>query len=245
MSALKVTRRFFLTLIGVGLVGCTPSGVAEQTIKRALPETIGPADHYEVQIEGLKARSGEADRVLIIGQRVRPQGTPTLDRLTIELRGVQYNRTARRLERLAGVEGTAQITAVDLADFLETQPNVQTATVSLRSPDQAILSIQPAFSLISLDLSVGLTVDATGRLMGERDRIYFVVSEVRAAGASLGDGAARLLSQAINPLVDLSGLPIDVEVTAISVENNTVQIEVTGDPTTAVGIVSYFFEPLN
>jgi hypothetical protein len=214
----------------VGLIGCTPAGIAEQSIARELTQVIGPAARYDVDIQGLKAFAGEADRILIVGQRVQRPGAPVLDQLTIELRGVKYNRGESRLEQLAGVDATARITAADIATFLEGRQEILTATVVLRPPDQATLRVRPDLGLAGLELSVGLSVEATGALRANTDRIYFVVSDVRAAGFNLGDRAAQALSQVINPLVNLSDLPLEVEVTSLQVENEAVQVKLTGDP---------------
>ncbi len=228
MSLRNASQRLVGILVVVGLVGCTP--IAEQTLKKQLSTTIGPAEQYDVDIDGLKLNAGKAQRVVIVGQRVQPQGLPVLDRLTIDLRDIEYNRQAKRLEKLVGINATARITATDLAIFLQQQRKLPNATVSLRPPDLATVGVRQDLNLFGVQLPVGVPAMAIGKLTKNNDRIYFMISELRAAGINLGDRPAKLLAQTINPVVDLSGLPVDVNVTTLRVENNAVQLELTGDP---------------
>lgn len=228
MFAFKAPRRLVLILAVISLTGCTP--IVENSLKQQLSKKIGPAKNYDVKIDGLELGTGEADQVAIVGQRVQPQGAPVIDRLTIDLRDIKYNRKEKHLERLVGIAATAQIKASDIATFLETQRNLPNTSVSLWPPDRATVRVRKDLSLLGRKLPVGLTADASGQLSKTNDRIYFTVSDVRAAGINLGDQPAQLLSQAINPLVDLSDLPLDVSIKTLRVENNTVQIELTGDP---------------
>lgn len=228
MSVRNRPQRLIWIFVVIGLTSCTP--IAEQSLKKQLSSTIGPAAQYDVDIDGLKLSAGKAQRVAIVGQRVQPEGLPVLDQLTIDLRDIKYDRKAKRLERLVGIDATARITATDLAIFLQQQRNLPNATVLLQPPDRATVGVRQDLSLFGVQLPVGVPADATGKLTKNNDRIYFMISELRAAGINLGDRPAKLLAQTINPVVDLSGLPVDVNVTSLRVENNMVQLELTGDP---------------
>ena len=218
----------FFLLACTLLTGCTITGQVEQWIARELPDAIGPADAYTVQIEGLRARAGAADRVLVTGTRVRPEGAPVLDRLDLELRGVQYDRRAERLDRAESAVATARLLPADLNVFLEQNRNVREAMLTLRAPDEATLRVRP--SIGGFSVPAGVAVELTGRLVSTGGQVAFEVATLRAAGLNLGSGAAQRLSDAINPLVDLTDAPADLRVTSLRVENGALLVEATGDP---------------
>lgn len=226
----KGLRQRQLTALTVLLIaGCTPSGVVERQIESQLPKYIGPAAAYDVEIEGLQVRNNAADRVYVTGERVSPDNAPVLDRLELELLGVRYNRDESRLEQVDSAQAAVSIMGNDLATFLEAQDTILEADLALHPPDRATISIRP--TLGSFSAPPGITIDAEGQFTGAGSQIRFEVDEVRAAGINLGNIAAQGISREINPLVDLGGLPVRVEIKSISVNREAVQIEVIGDPT--------------
>ena len=217
-----------LGLMVVGVVSCTPASLVEQGIERELPKYVGPAESYDVKIDGLKVVSNSAESVVAVGERVKPEGAPVIDRLALDLKGVVYSREQNRLSQVESAKLTAVIKSYDLADFLESDRNIRSAEVILRSPDRATLRIQP--NLGNFVLPTGVTVDVTGRLVGSGTQLSFEVDEVSAAGLDLSSMVARRLSDVINPLADLKDLPVSVEITSVMVAGESIGLEVVGDP---------------
>ena len=208
--------------------GCTPTSLVEQGIERELPKYVGPAEKYDVKIDGLDVGKGSAEAVTAVGERVRPEGAPVIDRLALDLSGVVYDKDVERLTQVDGARLTAVIKTPDLADFLEMNRNENEASVILRSPNEATLSIRPQLG----DYSVppGVTVDVTGDLVGDGTQLRFDVTQVSAAGIDVSAIASRRLSNAINPLADLKNLPIEVDISSVVVAGETIGLEVVGDP---------------
>ncbi len=207
--------------------GCAPStGQVERGIERELPRLVGPADEYDVDITGLRARAGEADRVTAVGERVRPTNAPVLDRIDVELRDVKYDRGEERIERLGSAVATARITQTDLEAFLENHRNVQDVSVDLRQPQEIVIRARPAFE--GVEFPSGFNVVMRGTLVGEDGRVNFVVSDVRAAGVTVGPSGAQRISRAINPIVDFSAMPVPLHVREVRVQDNTLRVTATG-----------------
>lgn len=211
------------------LAGCDPpAGWLEWGIERELPRLVAPADRYDVSIEGLRYSAGEAELVTATGFRVRPPDGPVIDRIRVELRGVRYDRATERVQRVEQAHATAQVTAADIAAYLESRAEVRTATVSLQPPNRAVVRVQPILGGLTLP---GATVEVTGEVLGAGSEIRFIVSDVRAAGVRLGDEAARRVTEIVNPLVDLSGIPIPLQVTAAEVVDGELRLEAAAGPT--------------
>ena len=213
---------------GLVVAGCSPANLVAQGIERELPKYVGPADSYDVNIKGLSVRQGSAEQVVAVGDRVRPEGAPVIDRLALDLQNVVYDREAERMSEVGSARLTAVIKTDDLADFLEAYRNVREAQVMLRSPDEATIRVRPQVG--NLAVPRGVTVDVSGQIVGEGTQLRFEVGSVSAAGFDLSAIAARRLSDVINPLADLQNLPVDVEITSVVVAGETIGLEVVGDP---------------
>jgi hypothetical protein len=218
-----------LALVGLISAGCSPANLVAQGIERELPQYIGPADSYDVKIEGLKVQAGSATNVLAVGERVRPEGAPVIERLALEMTDVVYDKSAERLSQVGGVKLTASIRTNDLNDFLEAYRNVREAEVTVQSPDLATIRVRPEIG--NLSVPPGVTLNVSGQLVNDGTQLRFEISEVSAAGFDLSAIAARRLSDVINPLADLQNLPIDVEITSVIAAGETIGLEVVGDPT--------------
>ena len=220
-------------LVGAGIIGlllasCSPTNLVEQGIERELPKYVGPADSYDVKIEGLRVGAGSAESVVAVGDRVRPEGAPVIERLALDLSGVVYDRQAAQLSEVGGARLMAVIRTEDLANFLEANRNVNEAEIMLQSPDQATIRVRPQFG--NFVVPPGITVAVTGQLAGQGTQLIFNVTNVSAAGIDVSAIAARRLSDEINPLADLKNLPIQVEITSVMVAGETIGLEVVGDP---------------
>jgi hypothetical protein len=212
------------------LAGCQATDDrVEARIERELPDLLGPADRWEVDVEGVESDASGADAVDVIGYRIRPRQGPVIDRLSIELRDLRYDRDARRLERAESARATAWINGADLADFIERQGGVRDATVTMSAPDSLFLRVRP--ELGGLLVPPGANVEIVGTVEGRGPYLEYDVADVHAAGLDLGDWGSRRLTRLINPLIDLSDLPLRLDVTAVRVEGRTVRLDAEGDGT--------------
>ncbi|MEO1592262.1 MAG: DUF2993 domain-containing protein [Cyanobacteria bacterium J06632_22] len=210
------------------MVGCTPAGLLERQIESQLPRYIGPADRYDVDIEGLRVRANEAEQLTMVGERVRPEGSPVIEQLRLELSGIQFDRDAGQLTQVLAAGATARVTAADLAEFVAQEPNIRSAAIALEAPNRLTLEVAP--ELGSFPIPEGITLAVTGELTGSGSQVLVNVTNVRAAGFNVSGMAAQQLNQILNPLVDLSGLPVALTVKSVAVDGDTVLLEVSGDP---------------
>ena len=212
------------------LAGCQASDDrVEARIERELPDLLGPADRYEVDVEGVDSDAGRADRVDVVGYRIRPRHGPVIDLVTIELRDVHYDRRGRRLERAERTRATAWVNTADLGDFIEQQDGIHDATVTVRAPDSVFLRLRP--ELGGLPVLPGANLEVSGTLEGRGPYLEYDVSDVHTVGLNLGDWGSRRLTRLINPLVDLSDLPLRLDVTAVHVDGRTIRLDAEGDAT--------------
>lgn len=215
-------RCLALLLLALAVSGCSPTGIAEGTLQRELPRVIGPADAYTVDVTGLNARTGEADRVTIQGVGVRPEGAPVLRRLDVDLRDLQVSRATKKLTRVGSAHTTARIAPGDLAAFLNQRDDVRDASVTLRPPDGLTLRLRPVVRGLTIP---GGTVEATGQLVAADGVVRFDVETVRALGVGLGSAVARRLADAVNPVADLTRTRAHLRVTGVRIEGGMLVLD--------------------
>lgn len=219
--------RLALLLLALVASGCDLSGRVESEIAGGLPDAIGPADRYEVGVEGLRASAGEASRVTILGERVRRDGAPVLDRLDLELTGVRYDRGERVLREVERARATVRVLPADLAAYLDERRGVREAGVRLVAPDRAVLRLRPEAG--GFALPNGVVAEVEGRLGATGGQVRFDVEAVRAGGLNLGRLAAGALSDAVNPVLDLTTERPALEVIGVRVEGGALVLEATAD----------------
>jgi hypothetical protein len=226
---MRLPIRIVLAMIALILVsGCgnPTSGTVERAIERALPKIVGPAQSYHVTVEGLRGTT-YAETVTATGKRVHPQGSPVLDRVEVVLKDVTYDPSRGELERIGSASGTATVLAGDIADYLNGTGKVKNTSVTLDAPDRA--QVQAQVEVPGLPVSANALVSATGNLTSGENYINFDIAQVTAGGVVLPDAAVDVLSEAINPIVDLSSMPIVVRATGVHVENGTAVIQISGE----------------
>ncbi len=221
-----MTRLLFLAL-AIAASGCSVDGRVEQEIEAALPAALGPADDYTVTVDGVSLGSGTADRVQIEGRRVARQDAPVIERLSIDLRGVRYDRGSKRLTGAESAQATIRVLPADLAPYLDRQRGLERTEVTLQPPSGLTLRTQGEIG----DVRLPVAAEVRGQLAARDGTVHLDVERVGAAGISLGGGLARQLSERINPVLDLSDERLALRVTGVRVTRDTLVLDASGDLT--------------
>ena len=207
--------------------GCSVDGRVESEIEAALPAAIGPADGYDVEVDGVSLSAGTAERVRIEGRRVARDDAPVIERLSVDLRGVRYDRASKRLEGAESARATVRVLPRDLAPYLDQRRGLERTEVTLTPPAGLTLRTQGEIG----DVRLPVAAEVRGRLAARGGTVHLDVERVGAAGISLGGGLARRLSDRVNPVLDLTDERLALRVTAVRVTRDTLVLDATGDLT--------------
>jgi hypothetical protein len=211
---------FLAGLAAVALVACRPgTPQVEGMIEREMARVLGPADRYTVRIDGLEVDRGRARTITAVGAGVRPPNLPPIERVDAVLSDVAYDRGRGRLSDIGSARVDVRVAAVPLQTFLEQHRNLQDVRVQFASPQRIQLQARPQFE--GVDVPAGATLTVAGQLVPKGTQVHFNVETVRVAGVTLPAAVAQRISQEINPVVDLGGMPVVLEVTGIRVEGQT------------------------
>jgi hypothetical protein len=241
----------------MGLTGCAApvERRVERALERQLPQVLGPAQEYRVDVQGLRL-SGSMRRITAAGRRVVPavpRSAPVMDRLEVDLRDVVYSRERRRLERVGAARVRARLTAADIHAFLQAQRGLEVASLELREPDHFLLHARPigdnAAAAQEGSVKPGAFM-AEGRLVPAGPQVNFQVSAVRVLPEQHAADAGALpppqwsaleLSQRLSPLMDVSDLPL-MQLAALRLRVMDVGVQQQGQPSGSRGVVVFTAE---
>ncbi len=225
-----MTRSLLLTgLLAAGLIsGCSPTRIVEGRIAEALPRAVGPAEAWDVTVQGLRPRG--AERVVAVGTGVRPAGAPVLERLELVLTDVTSD--GRRLTGAATARATATLATSALAEAVAAEGVLASPTLVLREPDGLAVRGRPVYEGFTLPIA---EVAVEGRLVAGADgTVRLDVERVRAGGLPLPGAVEREIEARVNPVADLRRTRARLRVTAVRVEGTRLVVEADADPAALV-----------
>lgn len=219
-----------LAAIGIAAAGCSHpvQDTAAHKIANVLPTVLGPAAHYEVQVDGdpFALARGRARAVRIEGLEVQIAPDTTLDTLNINARDVSFSRETRRLEEIGKTDFTATIGQQNLTNYLaQSKPLLPGLLVTLRESDiEAVVPVTFLGLKTTAALSGTLAPDAT-----ENGKLDLISDGARFGIVPLPSGLVNLALDQLNPLVDLSHVRVPLTVTQASVTNSRLTLQGTAD----------------
>lgn len=194
-------------------VAQSPQTIVAHKIADALPQAIGPAAHYDVQVSGdvLGLARGRARGVRIVGQDVQMTPAVTLDALTLEARGIVFDTKSRQVQSIGSGSFAATLGQVHLTEYLlRVRPNL---SVMLGAGDmQATLPV--AFGPVHTTVAVRGTLTPTAPGASTLD---FVADRARLGVLPVPAFAVNAALQAVNPVLDLSRVKVPIGVQSADV----------------------------
>ena len=185
---------------------------AAHKIADVLPSVLGPAAHYDVQVDGdpFALTRGRARAVHIQGQEVQLSPLLTLDTLNADATDVSFDTQTRRLSHVGTTAFTASLGQANLDHYLaQSKPLLPGLVVTLLP--QAVEARVPV-TLLGLHTIAALS----GALRPDADnpsQLDFVTNGAQIGDIPLPPSLVNLAIASVNPVVDLSGLKAPLTVT--------------------------------
>ena len=201
---------------------------AAHKIANVLPSVLGPAAHYDVQVDGdpFALGRGRAKAVHIQGQEVQLSPRLTLDTLDADARDVSFNTDTRRLEHVGQTTFTATLDQAHLTTYLaQTKPRLPNLSVTLRSDD---VEARVPVKFVGLET----TADLTGTLSPNAEdssQLDFTTHGVHVGIVPLPSGLVNLALKLLNPVVDFTGVKVPLTVTNTSILDGRLTISGNAD----------------
>ncbi|MGQ9807843.1 MAG: LmeA family phospholipid-binding protein [Armatimonadota bacterium] len=201
-----------LALVAGGCADGIARGKAEKEILNVLPEIIGPADSYQVKVDGSASAmlKGELRGVRITGSNVRPEGLPRLARLEASATDVKVDTRTYRILSAQQATWKGWLDEEELSEMLrDRMPYLQEVSVRVTA-DYLEASGRAAYGRVGADGSVrAVPAVRNGR------EIWLLPRRVSAlgVGAPVPDWAGQRVASILNPVyvIPTEGLPLTVE----------------------------------
>ena len=236
MIMTRKTPPYRLKSIGLLLVGSTLAcgcghpvqETAAHKIADVLPSVIGPAAHYDVQVDGdpLALARGRARAVHIQGQEVQIAPSLTLDTLHADAKDVTFSLETRRLENIGSTSFTATLGQTNFAAYLaRTKPLLPGLVVALGESD-----IQVRVPVVFLGMQTTAALSGTlNPSEAESGKLDFQTDSARLGTIPLPSALVNLALGQINPLVDLTHLRVPLNVSHAGVIQSRLTLDGAAD----------------
>ena len=226
----KPFRSIAATGAALVFVGCghPVQETAAHKIADRLPAVLGPAVHYDVQVDAdpFALSRGHARAVHVQGVGVQLSPSLTLDTLTADVSDVSFDTKTQKLSHLGQTAFTASLGQGNLSRYLAQSksrlPGLEVTllpdTVEARVPVSA--------------LGYQTTAALSGSLHPSSDdprRLDFVVSSAQLGRVPVPAVLVNLALDALNPLLDLSALRVPLAVTDAKVTSSRLRLSGTAN----------------
>jgi hypothetical protein len=222
----------------VGLLVCMAVGLgcrsirerAQEGLEQALPQVLGPAASYSVQIDGSSGqiRRGRIARVHIKGTRVCAEGLPQFEEMQLDARNLVIDMDNHSVRSCGTATLAATLTEAELTKMLDQRVRVGQRK-RIRSRDKYVrvegtLEAGPLSVRGSSDYA--LAVKKGVEIWATPTRVSFAGAGARVPGPVRTRAAAVL-----NPIYTLSEKRLKVRLTGIAPKSGRVLLTGTFDPT--------------
>ena len=201
---------------------------AAHKIADALPRVLGPASHYDVQVDGdpFALTRGRARAVHIQGQDVQLSPSLTLNTLSVDAQDVSFDTSTRRLSSIGATAFSASLGQENLDRYLARYKSRLPGLVLTLGPN----SVEARVPVSALGLTT--TAALSGSLqpdINDPSKLDFVSDGAQVGFVPVPAGLVNLALSSLNPVVDLSHLKVPLTVTNAGISDSRLQLSGVAD----------------
>lgn len=203
---------------------------AERRIRDALPQLLGSARSYRVHVSGepLSTVRGRLQHVAIDGDDVSLRNGLLLDRLNLELSGVDVDTARGRVQSIQSATFTAVMGEVALDEFMAGEApegeTIRAARVKLGPGQEVTLSAER----VTLGIGIPFSLRGPLRLAGP-ERLQLDPDRMTVVGVPITGRVLQFIKRRFESAIDLSTLPFPIGLTSVRVSPGMLTLTGTAD----------------
>jgi hypothetical protein len=223
-----MVNRLRKTLLVIGVLalaatGCI-RGIAEESVRKSLPKLIGPAEKYEVHIEHTsdgRLLAGDIEDLTIIGHRIRTRDGLVINDLAVRMHGLKVDTGKKQIKSVERAVFDLDILQEDLSALARQKVHGVGNPVVLLATSGVSVVVPARLLRASLDSTLhGVLAVDDGR------RIDFVPDRLTLVGIiPVPDLVLAAAISRINPLADLSALPVPVQIDMLTTDSGKMNVK--------------------
>lgn len=214
---------------GSGCVNRMARDKAEREIEKMLPEALGPAENYDVQVEGSASAlmKGRLNNVRIHGTKVQAKDLPLLESLEANVADLHVDVDSFAVVSSGPAAWAGTVSGAELTRLVDGKvPLVDDLVVEVEDGG-LVLSGRAGYGRVGARGSVQVRPEIRGG-----DEIWLVPLRVDTLGVGAGVPvwAQTRLADALNPVYRIPENPLGIRVESVSVSDGLLQLKGTFDP---------------
>lgn|GEM_PF-5590941 len=205
----------------------------EHKIREQLPQTLGPADRYEVHVSAdlLGLVSGRMNRLTIHADSVFLKKRAEMQTMDVDMRGVRFSVWTSSFTGARSATIRATMQSDQLQRYLARKYTDITDITCRLEPGKFYLNAKPSLA------GVDMPVESQGTLrISAPDSISVDLQKVTVLGITAPDFITRFITNRFNPVLQTSEFGLKARITGLSVEENKASIEADLDVNKGFGI---------
>lgn len=218
-----------LVVFAILLNGCGKQLVTskiEKSIAARLPEVIGPADNYKVEVSGhtKDMLQGEIREIRIYGKNVEVAPILKADELFVVLSDVQADTNTQTIKHVGSANFEAVVREPALNSYLRVaHPDLNELKVTLKK-GRMLVHVRP--SVIGISFGVNLEGDL---FVVKPSTVNYKVDRLALAGLKMPGMVADYIEGKINPVQDLSDNALKINLDSALIEQGAIRMKGTAD----------------
>lgn len=214
-------RKCFILLLMVAIsvvAGCVGKPVRdkiESSVEQSLPDIIGPAQSYSVEVYGppLRAMKGKLDGVDITGREVKLPAGITVSRRSVQIRDLTVDPDTRQIQRVGSTRYEATLSEAEVnRNIKQRYPDIPGLNVGLNKGFLTVTA-KPGISGIRATIEADSGVQVRDKRILELD-----LRDIRAVGISAPGFARNFINERIPSIFDVKDLGFDATVESVKIE---------------------------
>jgi len=215
---------FPFTILATLISGCAGGLIrseVEKGVRHALPDYIGPARSYSVNVHGDSAAilKGRIERLEIEGEDVQVDPKLSIGHLYVDMRNVRCDVKTRALKTVEQASVDALISEAAVNRYIVQTRGDSSLTVKLE-PGKILVQFLPKV----LGVGVPIAVSGTPVIVGG-DKINFQADSASLGRLPVPAPVVNKALDAVNPVLDLSTMRFPVILRDIIIEKGNVRVK--------------------
>lgn len=209
---------FVLAFVLTGCAGDIIDSKVEKQIANSLPDLVGPAKSYDVEVHGShrKMIKGQIEELIVHGEEVWLMPDLCIDQLMVRMTDVVADRKESALKSVGETSFEATISEKSLNEYID---KIRTDNPDVKLIDGKIkVHGRPKAWIVSA------SVDLTGSLEPKGDKLYLRIDHFDVAGIRAPSIGAKMLEDWINPVIDLGITGFSPELKSVDISPGAVRI---------------------
>lgn len=215
----------FLSIAALFLAGCSTGIIRsqiEQGIRESLPDYIGPAKKYKVDVKGSETAmiGGKIDQLIIDGTEVQINENLCIDHMNIVMNKVRFNPQTHKVKEVESTTFEGELTSKTINSYISKDKDSKYKAQIRLEDGKVIVDAAPGLLGISVPVSI-----KGSPVIREDTKVNFVADEASLSIIPVPAFIVNRLLNGVNPVLDMSQMKFPVTIKDITIKKDKIIVK--------------------